>query len=87
MNYATTQKELLAIIFAFNKFQTYLLGYKTIVYTDPVAIKFLFEKNESKSHMIRWVLFLQKFHLEIMDMKGLENMMDDHLSHLPKVVI
>ncbi|XP_060673095.1 uncharacterized protein LOC132803722 [Ziziphus jujuba] len=82
LNYATTEKEMLAIVFAFDKFRAYLLGSKTIVYTDHSAIKYLMSKKESKPRLIRWVLLLQEFDLEILDKKGVENLVADHLSRL-----
>lgn len=63
LNYATMEKELLVIILAFKKFRTYLLGYKTIVYTDHATIRFLFTKKESKSRLMHWILLLQEFDL------------------------
>ncbi|XP_022851119.1 uncharacterized protein LOC111372922 [Olea europaea var. sylvestris] len=82
LNYATTEKELLAIVFAFDKFRPYLIGNKVIVYTDHSAIKYLIIKKEAKPRLIRCVLLLQKFHIEIKDKKGTENIVADHLSLL-----
>lgn len=82
MNYATTEKELLAVVFAFDKFRSYLMGTKVIVYTDHSAIKYLLEKKDAKPILIRWVLLLQEFNLEIRDTKGTENVIADHLSRL-----
>ena len=63
LNYATTKKELLAIVFAFDKFRPYLIGKKVIVHTDHSAIKYLMTKNDAKPRLIRWVLLLQEFNL------------------------
>ena len=57
-NYATTEKELLAIVFALDKFRSYLLSTRVIVYTDHVALKYLLKKAESKPRLIRWMLWL-----------------------------
>lgn len=53
MSYATTEKELLAIVFALEKFWTYLLGYKTTVYTNHIGIRHLLMKKESKSRLMQ----------------------------------
>ena len=70
LNYATTEKELLAIVFAFDKFRPYLIGNKVVVHTDHSAIKYLMTKKDAKPRLIRWVLLLQEFDVEIKDKKG-----------------
>ena len=82
LNYATIEKELLAIVFAFDKFRPYLIGNKVIVFTDHSVIKYLMTKKDAKPTLIRWVLLLQEFDMEIRDKKGSKNMVVDHLSRL-----
>ena len=82
LNYATIEKELLAIVFAFDKFRPYLIGNKVIVFTNHSAIKYLMTKKDAKPRLIRWMLQLQEFDLEILDKKGSEHMVADHLSRL-----
>ena len=69
-NYATTEKELLAVVFDIDKFRSYLVGAKVIVYTDHAALKYLLTKKDDKPHLIRWILLLQEFDLEIKDKRG-----------------
>ena len=84
-NYTTTEKELLAIVFALEKFRSYLLGTRIIVYTDHAALKYLLKKADSKPRLIRWMLWLQEFDLEIRDRSGAQNLVADHLSRIERV--
>lgn len=59
LNYSTTEKELLAIIFALEKFCSYLIGTKVIVYSDHAALRHLITKKDAKPRLIRWILLLQ----------------------------
>jgi hypothetical protein len=70
LNYATMEKELLAVVFAFEKFRSYIVNSKVIVYTDHAAIKYLLAKKEAKPRLIHWILLLQEFDVEILDKKG-----------------
>ena len=81
-NYSTTEKEMLAIVFACEKFRPYILGSHVIVHTDHATIKYLMSKKEAKPRLIRWVLLLQEFVLEIKDKKGCDNVIVDHLSRV-----
>ncbi|KAK2416448.1 hypothetical protein QL285_038843 [Trifolium repens] len=83
-NYTTTEKELLAIVFALDKFRSYLLGSKVIVFTDHAALKYLLKKPEAKPRLIRWMLLLQEFNVEIKDKSGAENLVADHLSRIER---
>ncbi|XP_075099013.1 uncharacterized protein LOC142175906 [Nicotiana tabacum] len=82
LNYTITEKELLAVVWAFEKFRAYLLGTKVIVHTDHATIGYLFTKKRSKPRLMRWVLLLLEFDVDIRDQKGTENQVADHLSRL-----
>uniref|UniRef100_A0A151UHB5 Retrovirus-related Pol polyprotein from transposon opus n=1 Tax=Cajanus cajan TaxID=3821 RepID=A0A151UHB5_CAJCA len=86
VNYTTTEKLLLAIVFALDKFRSYLLDSRVIVYTDHAALKYLLKKTNSKPQLIRWMLLLQEFDLEIRDRSGAQNLVADHLSRIKQVV-
>ncbi|KAL6333014.1 hypothetical protein AAG906_020034 [Vitis piasezkii] len=81
-NYTTTEKELLAVVFALDKFHAYLVGSFIVVFTDHSALKYLLTKQDAKARLIRWILLLQEFNLQIQDKKGVENVVADHLSRL-----
>ncbi|RDX82873.1 putative mitochondrial protein, partial [Mucuna pruriens] len=66
-NYTTTKKELLAIVFALDKFRSYLLGSKIIIFPDHAALWFLLKKSDAKLRLIRWMLLLQEFDIVIRD--------------------
>ncbi|KAL6310923.1 hypothetical protein AAG906_027986 [Vitis piasezkii] len=81
-NYTTTEKELLAVVYALDKFRAYLIGSSIVVFTDHSALKYLLTKQDAKARLIRWILLLQEFNLQIRDKKGVENVVVDHLSRL-----
>nr|GEV18503.1 hypothetical protein [Tanacetum cinerariifolium] len=78
--YTITEKELMAVVFAFENFRSYLILSKTIIHTDHSALKHLFKKQDAKTHLIRWILLLQEFDIEIRDKKRVKNVDADHLS-------
>jgi hypothetical protein len=82
LNYATIEKELLAVVFAFEKFRSYIMNSKVIVYTDHAAIRYLLAKKDVKPRLSRWILLLQEFDVEIRDKRGVENVVADHLSRM-----
>jgi len=58
MNYTTTEKELLAVVFACEKFKSYLIGSPVVVFSDYATLKYLLSKKDSKARLVRWILLL-----------------------------
>ena len=86
-NCVTTEKEMLVMVYSCDKFRPYIIGSKVFIYTDYTTIRYLMMKNDAKPRLIRWVLLLQEFDLEIRDNKGRENVVADHLSRLENAII
>ncbi|GJY19991.1 reverse transcriptase domain-containing protein [Tanacetum coccineum] len=80
--YTVTEKELMVVVFAIDKLRSYLILSKTFVHTDHSALKHLFKKQDAKPRLIRWILLLQEFDIEIKDRRGIENVAADHLSRI-----
>nr|GEZ82811.1 reverse transcriptase domain-containing protein [Tanacetum cinerariifolium] len=81
-NYTTIQKEMLAVVYAFEKFRSCLIMNKSIVYTDHSALKYLFAKKDVKARLLCWILLLQEFDFKVIDTRRAENYVADHLSRL-----
>src|SRR3954466_3106865 len=84
-NYATTEKDFLAVVFACDKFRQYIVDSKVIIHTDHAAIKYLMMKKDAKPRLIRWVLLLQEFDLQILDRKGEYNPVADNFSRMEDI--
>nr|GEV09806.1 reverse transcriptase domain-containing protein [Tanacetum cinerariifolium] len=83
-NYTMTEKKMLAVVYAFEKFRSYLIMNKCIVHTDHSALKYLFAKKDAKARLLRWVMLLQEFDFDVLDTKRAENLAADYLSRLEK---
>ena len=81
-NYTTTEKELMVVVYALDNFRAYLVRSDIIIFTDHLALKYMLTKKNAKARLIRLVLLLQEFNLQIRDKKGVENVVADHLSRL-----
>ena len=78
---------MLTMVFACEKFRPYILGSHVIIHTDHATIKYLMIKKEAKPRLIRWVLLLYEFDLEIKDRKGCDNVIANHLSRFEKITV
>nr|GEU54777.1 reverse transcriptase domain-containing protein [Tanacetum cinerariifolium] len=81
-NYTITKKDFMAVVFAFDKFRSYMVLSKIIVHTDHSGLRHLFKKQDAKSCLICWILILQEFDIEIKDRKGTKNVVSVHLSRI-----
>nr|GFC70081.1 reverse transcriptase domain-containing protein [Tanacetum cinerariifolium] len=73
---------MVAVVYAFKKFRSYIIMNKSIVYIDHFVLKYLFAKKDAKARLLRWILLLQKFDFKVIDTRGAENYAADHLSRL-----
>lgn len=74
------KKELLVVVFAFDKFRQYLIQSRVIIFTDHLALRYLMSNDDAKPRLILWILLLQEFNVEIKDKRDAENLVADHLS-------
>nr|GEX57632.1 reverse transcriptase domain-containing protein [Tanacetum cinerariifolium] len=72
-NYTTTEKEMLAVVYAFEKFQSYLIMNKSIVHTDHSAFKYLFAKMDAKARLLcaPWFAVFANYHARNFIVKGM----------------
>ena len=86
VNYTSNENELLTIVFALDKFRSYLLCSHITDFIDHAALRYILKKPDAKPRLIRWMLLLQEFDIEIRDKSGAENMVVDHLSKIGRPV-
>ena len=82
LSYFTTEKELLAIVGALQKFRTYLKGAHIINRTDHMALTFLRTCKFTNARLTRWILAIQDYNIEMEHCPGKENVAADLLSRL-----
>ncbi|KAA3484125.1 Transposon Ty3-I Gag-Pol polyprotein [Gossypium australe] len=82
LSYMVTKKELIVIVFAFDIFRSYPVGTKVTVFTDHLIIKYLIMKKDANKRLIRWVLLLEEFDVEIQERNGVESQVANHFSRL-----
>ena len=76
-DYTTTGKEFLVVVFALEKFRSYIIGSPVTDFTDHAALKYLLSKQDTKPCLTRWILLCQESNLTIKDKKGVENVVAD----------
>ena len=81
-NYTTTKKEFFVVIFALEKFKSYIVGSPITIFTYHAALKYLLSKQDTKPQLTRWIQLCQEFNLTNKDKKGVENVVADHFSRL-----
>ncbi|GJT35322.1 reverse transcriptase domain-containing protein [Tanacetum coccineum] len=81
IHYTTTEKEMLAVVYAFESFGLILSYLKSMSFIRPLALN-LMNNKDAKPRFLQWVLLLQEFDISILDKKGSENLAADHLSRL-----
>lgn len=70
------------MVFVLGKLRLYLVDSEIVVHTDHTALKYLMQKKDAKPKLLRWILLLQEFDIEISDKRGVENVTADHLSRI-----
>jgi hypothetical protein len=75
INYIVTNKEILAVVHALNKFIHYVTRYAVFVHTDNDSIRYLMNTHDINGRMIRWFLLLQQFDLTILDKTRKKNVL------------
>jgi RNase H-like domain found in reverse transcriptase len=80
--YSTIERELLAIVWAVQKFQLYLYGKPFWLETDHQPLVYLNTSQPSNHRLLRWTLILQQYQIRISSIKGKDNHMADFLSRI-----
>ncbi|GFO17417.1 Pol polyprotein [Plakobranchus ocellatus] len=81
-NYAIIELEMLAIIFALDKFSKYLLMKPFLIQTDHAPLSFLKENKSKNARLIRWALAIQQYSFSVQHIKGSNNVLSDTLSRM-----
>ena len=82
-NYPISELESLAVVYALEKFRSYLIGTKFKVYTDHLSLCWMFNKKKLSPRLTRWALALQEYDFEVVYKSGKQNIDADCLSRNP----
>jgi len=83
LNYTLIEKEMLAVVYAINKFRHYITGYPVFIHVDHTTIRYLMNIPMVGGRLVRWLLLLQEFDITIVDKPRKANMVADCLSRFP----
>lgn len=86
INYSTTEKECLALLFGIKYFRCYLYGRRFTVYTDHSALQWLLNLKDSSSKLMRWALLLSEYDYEVRHKPGKLNQNADALSRKIRII-
>lgn len=81
--FTVTEKELLAVVFALEKFRCYVEGQRFTVVTDHASLRWLHNLKDPIGRLARWAIKLQQFDMEVVHRKGALNVVPDALSRAP----
>jgi hypothetical protein len=81
--YTTCEQELLAVLYALEKFRVHVYGDKIFVNTDNRALIFLQKCAITSNRVARWLITIQEYDIELQHIKGVENHLADILSQNP----
>ncbi|KAL4085150.1 hypothetical protein QTP88_027442 [Uroleucon formosanum] len=85
INYSTTEKELVAIMFGVKQFRPYVYGQKFTIITDHKPLTWLFSVKDPGSRLLRWRIKLDEFDYEIQYKSGKTNLNADALSRIKEI--
>lgn len=80
--YSVIERECLAIVWAIQRFQTYLYGKEFVILTDHEPLSYINSSRMVNGRIMRWSLFLQNYKFRVQMIKGSENMVADYLSRI-----
>lgn len=86
-NYSTTEKELLAIVWAVKHYRSYLYGRKFNIITDHKPLEWLYKNKDPSSRLMRWRIALEEYDYIIKYKKGACNQNADALSRNPVLLV
>ena len=79
-NYATVEKECLAIVWGVKRFEYFLFGRYFQIHTDHQPLVYLDAKKTVNKRLMRWAMVLQSHRFRLVSIKGSDNVAADYLS-------